>query len=63
VFLRAELLTDKHRTGALVAAIHRLGYVPLEEAKYFQWKRAIEVGGVTQEVKLDALVGPLGENR
>jgi hypothetical protein len=63
VFLRAELLTDHARTAALVAAIQRLGYVPVEEAKYFQWKRPINVGGVPQEVKLDALVGPLGQNR
>jgi hypothetical protein len=63
VFLRAELLTDHTRTAALVTAIERLGYVPIEEAKYFQWKRPIDVGGVTQEVKLDALVGPLGESR
>jgi hypothetical protein len=63
VYLRVDLLTDAARTGALVAAIHRLGYVPVEGAKYLQWRRAIIVGGVTQEVKLDALVGPLGEGR
>jgi hypothetical protein len=63
VFLRADLLTDHARTEALVEAIERLGYVPVEEAKYFQWKRPVEVGDVTQEVKLDALVGPLGKNR
>jgi hypothetical protein len=63
VFLRAELLTDHARTAALVAAIQRLGYVPVEEAKYFQWKRPVDVGGVPQEVKLDALVGPLGHSR
>ena len=44
-------------------AIRRLGYVPVEEARYFQWKRPVVVGGVTQEVKLDALVGPLGNRR
>jgi hypothetical protein len=63
VFLRADLLTDRSRTEALVAAIQRLGYVPVEEAKYFQWRRPIDVGGVVQEVKLDALVGPLGDRR
>ncbi len=63
LFLRAELLADKGRTEALVAAIHRLGYIPVEKAKYFQWRRPIEIGGVTQEVKLDALVGPLGAHR
>lgn len=63
VFLRADLLTDLASTAALVDAIVRLGYVPVEEAKYFQWKRPVVVGGVTQEVKLDALVGPLGDRR
>lgn len=63
VFFRTELLTDATRTQALVAAIQRLGYTPLDEAKYFQWKRTIDVGGVAQEVKLDALVGPLGDRR
>jgi hypothetical protein len=63
VFFRTELLTDATRTQALVAAIQRLGYVPVDEAKYFQWKRMIDVDGVAQEVKLDALVGPLGERR
>lgn len=61
VFLRADLLTDRAATAALVDAIGRLGYVPVEEARYFQWKRPIMVGGVMQEVKLDALVGPLGD--
>ena len=63
VFLRADLLTDRASTATLVAAIVRLGYVPVEEARYFQWKRPVVVGGVTQEVKLDALVGPLGDRR
>ena len=63
VFFRTELLTDATRTQALVAAIQRLGYTPVDEAKYFQWRRMIDVGGVAQEVKLDALVGPLGERR
>ena len=63
VFFRTELLTDAARTQALVAAIQRLGYTPVDEAKYFQWKRTIDVGGIAQEVKLDALVGPLGEKR
>jgi len=58
-----DLLTDKASTEALVEAIRRLGYVSVEEAKYFQWKRPIQVAGVTQEVKLDALVGPLGDRR
>lgn len=63
VFFRVDLLADAASTAALVEAIRRLGYVPVEEAKYFQWIRSIQVGGIAQEVKLDALVGPLGEKR
>lgn len=63
LFLRAELLADPARTGTLVGAIRRLGYTPVDEARYFQWRRAVSVEGVTQEVKLDALVGPLGGRR
>jgi hypothetical protein len=63
VFFRADLLMDRASIAALVEAIRRLGYVPVEEAKYFQWKRPVVVGGVAQEVKLDALVGPLGDRR
>ena len=57
-----DLLTDKSRTEALVRAVQSLGYVPVEQAKYFQWKRSMVIDGVTQEVKLDALVGPLGDH-
>ena len=63
VYLRVDLLTDSSRTATLVEAIHRLGYVVVEEAKYFQWRRSLDVNGVPQEVKLDALVGPLGISR
>jgi hypothetical protein len=63
VFFRVDLLTNTESTEALVAAIRRLGYVPVEEARYFQWKRPVQVGATTQEVKLDALVGPLGDRR
>jgi hypothetical protein len=63
LYLRVDVLADRGRTEALVAAIERLGYTPVDEAKYLQWRRKIVVGGVTQEVKLDALVGPLGERR
>lgn len=63
LYLRVDVLADAARTEALVAAIRRLGYVPVEEAKYLQWKRPVTVGDITQEVKLDLLVGPLGEKR
>jgi hypothetical protein len=63
MFLRAELLSDLARTREVREAIVRLGYTPVEEAKFLQWKRAIVVAGVPQEVKIDVLVGPLGKFR
>ena len=63
MILRAELLADLERTREVREAILRLGYTPVEEAKYLQWKREIRVAGVPQEVKIDVLVGPLGEFR
>lgn len=63
MFLRAELLSDLGRTREVREAIVRLGYTPVEEAKFLQWKRSVVVAGVPQEVKIDVLVGPLGEFR
>ena len=63
LFIRAEILASLERTRELADAIRRLGYEPVEEAKYLQWKRHVDVGGVRQEVKIDLLVGPLGEFR
>ena len=60
LFLRAEVLADLARTRVVADTIRRLGYVPVEEAKFLQWKRPILVAGVPQEIKLDVLVGPLG---
>jgi hypothetical protein len=63
LFLRAELLANLRRTREVRDAILRLGYTPVEEAKFMHWKRPIVVGGVPQEIKLDFLVGPLGRFR
>jgi hypothetical protein len=63
LFLRVEVLADLRRTRAVADAILRLGYAAVEEAKFLQWKREVLVGGIAQEVKIDMLVGPLGEYR
>jgi hypothetical protein len=63
LFLRAEVLADLARTKEVAGAIARLGYAPVEEAKYLQWKRPVVVGSVEQDVKIDVLVGPLGKYR
>src|SRR3954453_14572349 len=58
LFLRAEVLADVGRTRRVAEAIRRLGYTPVEEAKFLQWHRPVQVGEVEQEVKIDILVGP-----
>jgi hypothetical protein len=63
LFLRAEVLADLGRTREVAEAIRRLGYTVVEQAKFLQWKRAVLVGDVYQEVKIDVLVGPFGEHR
>lgn len=63
VFLRAEALADFARTKEVADAINRLGYSVVDDAKYLQWKRPVLVGDVEQEVKIDVLVGPLGNYR
>jgi hypothetical protein len=63
LFLRAEVLADLSRTREVAEAIRRLGYEAVEEAKFLQWRRRVLVAGIDQEVKIDVLVGPLGEFR
>ena len=63
IFLRAEVLADLARTRIVAEAIARLGYTAVEGVEYLQWRRPVVVGGVEQEVKIDILVGPLGEHR
>jgi hypothetical protein len=63
LFLRVEVLADLNRTRVIAEAIRRLGYSVIEEARFFQWKREVLIGDVTQEVKIDILVGPLGEHQ
>jgi hypothetical protein len=63
LFLQAEMLASFERTRQVAEVICRLGYTVVEAAKFLQWKRAITVAGVPQEVKIDFLVGPLGDFR
>ena len=63
LFLRVEVLADLNRTRVVAEVIRGLGYTVVEEAKFLQWKREVLVGDVSQEVKIDILVGPLGESR
>jgi hypothetical protein len=63
LFLRTEVLIDMSRTRQVADAVLRLGYTAVEEAKYLQWRRQFVVEGIPREVKIDILVGPVGEHR
>jgi hypothetical protein len=63
LFLRTEVLVDLGRTRQVAEAITRLGYAVVEAAKYLQWQREVVIAGVPQQVKIDVLVGPLGDAR
>jgi hypothetical protein len=41
----------------------RLGHDVVEAAKYLQWQREVVIAGVPQQVKIDVLVGSLGDAR
>lgn len=63
LFVRADLLCDLPSMRAIADALEHLGYHPVEEAKYMQWKKRILLYGTPAEIKIDLLVGPLGEFR
>jgi hypothetical protein len=63
LFLRTEVLVDLGRTRQVAEAITRLGYTAVDSAKYLQWQRGVAISGVPQQVKIDVLVGPLGDAR
>jgi hypothetical protein len=63
MFLHADVLADFARTKLVADAINRLGYTPVEEAKFLQWKRSVVIAGTAKEVKIDVLVGPFGPYR
>ena len=44
-------------------ALEHLGYRVVEEAKYMQWTKEIDLVGQRRDIKIDLLVGPLGQFR
>jgi hypothetical protein len=57
VLLRTEVLVDADRMRSIRAALDRLGYVAIPEAKYMQFVKTLGAG---RFVKIDLLTGPLG---
>jgi hypothetical protein len=61
LFLMVEVLADLERAQIIAEALAKLDYSALENAKFFQWRRAISFSGVPQEIRLDLLVGPIDQ--
>lgn len=63
LFVRADVLCDLQSMKAVAAALERLGYEAVPEARYMQWKKHVDLHGQDREIKVDLLVGPLGRFR
>jgi len=63
LFIRADVLCDIESMKAVAAALDRLNYKDVPEARYMQWKKRIDLHGQAREIKVDLLVGPLGQFR
>jgi len=60
LFLRADVLVDVSAMQRMFHALTALEFQAVESARYFQWVRKLSDA---HEVKIDLLVGPLGELR
>ena len=63
IFLRVDVLASLATMQQFAQALDSLGFEVVEKAKYFQWQRRLVIADVEQEVKVDLLVGPLGEHQ
>jgi hypothetical protein len=63
LFLKTELLTDSSKLKLLANAIQKLGYHPIESAKYYQFFKPGPNGGEAGGLKIDILTGPVEQLR
>ena len=61
LFIRAEVLVGLETMQEVAACLERLDFEAIEGAKYFHWERPIPGDTAGRSVKLDLLVGPLGD--
>ena len=61
VFLTADVIVDKDRTGAIREALDELGYSPVPGAEYYQFFRELILDGVSRSLKFDFLAALTGE--
>lgn len=59
LFLKTELLADSSKLMPLLNAIHKLGFKPIEAAKYYQFFKPGPGGGEAGGFKIDILTGPV----
>lgn len=55
LFLPAEVISDQKSLSMLGDALREQGYVPIETAKFYQFKREIEYHGQQRTLKIDLL--------
>lgn len=58
IFLTVEIVTDADRMGALRDVLHESGYMPVEGAEHYQFRKAVSYRGTQQSVKVDLLAPP-----
>lgn len=63
LFLRADIVAEPSSVAKVEEVVAGLRFQAIKGAEYLQWVRAVTVGGVEQEMKLDVLVGPTDQVR
>jgi hypothetical protein len=58
LFLRPELLINSKQLKPLQAAFDKLGYRPVESAKYYQFEKTVTELSSSAKLKFDLLTGP-----
>ncbi len=58
-FLPVEVISSAEKSRQFREILDRLGYEPVETAKYFQFKRGVDYGGRRRSIKIDLLAPPV----
>ena len=57
IVIPVDILCDRQQTQSVVDALHCLNYDAIDNWKYTQWVKSIELGGQAGHIKIDLLVG------
>jgi hypothetical protein len=59
IFLGTEVISDESKTTEIREALNRLGYLPVDTAKFYQFYKNIEYSGSNRAIKFDFLAAPV----